>query len=439
MSIRSTRMGLRLVVVPIVVAVLVAPSCSSGGAGEPSGQSNRAPVVDVSGTTPEASDAASTTSAAGTAVTDSSGTEPPATETVATEPTATEPAATEPAAYDFSAVDPIVSEFVEERGLNGAGLVVVDENDGIIHEAYWGEFGPDRISLIASSTKMITASILMRLADDGLLDMDAPVSAIAEWGSGNPDITPAQLVSNSSGLVGLLPNPAYGPYVCQFLPTGTLQECAASIFTTPDDDGDVVAPDSEFRYGGAQWQVAGGVAEIASGRPWSELVDDFVVGPCGVDSLAYNNHFTQIGTAGFEYPVGFDGDPAALAPTDNPNMEAGAYITAPDYARLLLMQLRGGMCDGGRVLSEEAVDRMHTDRIAGAYGGSAGESTGYGMGWWVDRVTGRLNDGGAYGTVPWLEVDDGYGAYLVIEADSGTGYELASRLFDPVADAVGAG
>ena len=58
------------------------------------------------------------------------------------------------------------------------------------------------------------------------------------------------------------------------------------------------------------------------------------------------------------------------------------------------------------------------------------------MGWWVDRASGQISDPGAYGSFPWLDLDDGYGAYLVIEADSGTGAELANLLFDPVAAAV---
>ena len=77
----------------------------------------------------------------------------------------------------------------------------------MVHEQYWGEFGPDRVSLVASSSKMIAAGVLLALADDGLLDLDAPVADVADWGSGNPAITPAQLVSNSSGLVGLGPEP----------------------------------------------------------------------------------------------------------------------------------------------------------------------------------------------------------------------------------------
>jgi hypothetical protein len=38
--------------------------------------------------------------------------------------------------------------------------------------------------------------------------------------------------------------------------------------------------------------------------------------------------------------------------------------------------------------------------------------------------------------MPWLDLDDGYGAYLVIERDSTTGGELSQLLFDPVERAI---
>jgi CubicO group peptidase (beta-lactamase class C family) len=340
------------------------------------------------------------------------------------------------AEYDFSGVSPIVERFIDERGLNGAGLIVVDRDDGIVDEEYWGDFGPDRVSLIASSSKMITAGVLLRLQDDGLLHIDAPVAEVADWGAANPTITPAQLLSNSSGLVGLFPDPAYTPYVCQYLASGTLQNCAASIFSTPDDDADIVAPDTEFRYGGAQWQVAGAVAEVASGKPWAQLIDEIYVQPCGLETLAYNNHFTQLGTGGFDYPTAFAADPSTLQPTDNPNMEGGVYVAPPDYAKLLLMHLRSGRCGDTQVLSQAALDRMHADRIGPTYGADAGPGTGYGMGWWIDRAGGRISDPGAYGSVPWLDLADGYGAYLALEADSDIGFELAQELFDVVEQAV---
>lgn len=349
----------------------------------------------------------------------------------------TTPATTVPArTYDFSAVGPIVDAFVAERNLNGAGLVIVDREDGVVHEQYWGEFAADRVSIVASSSKMVTAGVLFRLQDDGLLDVDAPVAEAVDWGAGNPDVTVAQLLSGSSGLVGLLPNPAYGPYICQFVATGTMQDCAESIFTTPDDDADLVPPDTEFRYGGAQWQVAGAIAEAVSGKPWEQLFDEIYAQPCRLTSSGYNNHWTQLGTAGFDYPPAIDGDVSPLAATENPNMEGGMYTTTGDYARLLLMHLRGGACDGGPVLSQEALDTMHADRIGEVYGGSSLPGQGYGMGWWVDRASGRITDPGAYGSVPWLDLADGYGGFLVIEADAATGNELASQLYDVVEQAM---
>ena len=197
-----------------------------------------------------------------------------------------------------------------------------------------------------------------------------------------------------------------------------------------------MAPDTQFRYGGAQWQIAGAVAEIASGKPWAQLIDEIYGQPCGLETLRYNNHFTQLGAVTFDYPVAFDADPATLQPTLNPNMEGGAYLAPGDYAKLLLMHLRGGRCDDNTVLSQGALDRMHADRIGPVYGGDAAPGTGYGMGWWVDRATGRISDPGAYGAVPWLDLDKGYGAYLVIEADGSTGNELANLLVDVVEAAV---
>jgi CubicO group peptidase (beta-lactamase class C family) len=105
----------------------------------------------------------------------------------------------------------------------------------------------------------------------------------------------------------------------------------------------------------------------------------------------------------------------------------------------LLMHLRGGLCGDEQVLSQDALDTMHADRIAAAYDGSAGGAgTGYGMGWWIDRASGRISDAGAYGTVPWLDLEDGYGAYLVVESTSGNGNALADQLYAIVDDAVNA-
>lgn len=408
-----------------LAALLVISACSGS---DPAA----APAATAPAATAPATTAPAITEPAATPAT----TEPSTTEPSTTEPATTEPATTEPALpdRDFSEVDRIVAEFVDERGLNGAGLIVVDADDGVIHEQYWGVFDPDRVSLVASSSKQITAGVLLHLQDRGLIDLDAPVADAVPWGAGNPEITPAQLLSSRSGLVGLLPNPGYAPYLCQFIADGGMQDCAEAIFTTDADDADLVAPDTEFRYGGAQWQVAGGLAEAVSGTSWSQLIDEIYVEPCGLETLGYNNHFAAL-SSGFDYPAAVDGDLSFLPPTDNPNMEGGAYLNVPDYGRLLAMHLAGGRCGDTQVLSASALEQMYADALE-PFGGATFTGGGYGMGWWIDRTTGLLTDPGAYGSVPWLDLEHGFGAYLVIELDSGTGNELAAQLFEPVRRAV---
>lgn len=417
----------------LAVCGLIVTACSGDDAADP--PASTAPV-----TAPTTTDAAATTTS--TSARAPATTEPaPPTTAAPTAPVSSAPTSgpvgTAPAMdVDLSAVTPLIDAFVDAHGLNGAGLVVVDAEEGIVGEYYTGEFAADRVSLVASSSKMVTAGVLMHLADQGLLDPDQPIAEYVPWAAGhNPQITVSQLLSNSSGLVGLGPVPEYGPYLCQFLPDREIEECATQIWTTPDDDTDIVPPDTEYRYGGAQWQVAGAVAETVSGTTWAELLDEVYIEPCGVESMGYTNHWTTFG-AGFNYPDGFDGDVDLLPVTDNPHMEGGMYITPPDYAELLLMHLRGGVCGDTQVLSPDALAAMHADRITTVYPGGTQTGSGYGLGWWVYPEQHRIDDPGAFGSVPWLDLGNSLGGYLVIEADASLGMQLAQQLFQPVEAAV---
>lgn len=361
--------------------------------------------------------------------------EPEPEPTAEPEPEPTAEPAPEPSGRDFAPVAGFAEDFLADTGLPGAGLIIVHRDEGVLYQQAFGDFTEDRISMVASSSKMISAGVLLRLQDDGLLDINAPVTDLVDWDVDHPELVPAQLVSNSSGLVGLGPDLFYTPYVCQWLPGETLSGCAETVLTAEGDDDDVLPPDTEFRYGGAQWQVAGGMAEAASGKSWAELIDEIYVEPCGVDTLGYLSLGQVTGEGGAGYPTSFEGDPALHVPSLNPNIEGGAHISVGDYGTLLLMQLRGGECEGGQVLSQSALDTMQTDRII-SYDGNAGEDTGYGMGWWVDRETGIISDGGAWGAYPWLNLKDGYGAYWVIEDSFETTGAISDDLIALVHQAV---
>lgn len=117
-------------------------------------------------------------------------------------------------------------------------------------------------------------------------------------------------------------------------------------------------------------------------------------------------------------------------------MEGGAYINPRDDAALLVMHLSEGRCGSTQVISADGVRRMHADRVGPTHGATASRGQGYGLGWWVsvDRP-GLIQDAGAFGAVPWIDLTRGYGAYLVIEDESRTG-DRQARLIRPMIERV---
>src|SRR5215218_4262311 len=150
----------RAMTLAATLALVGVAACSDDDAGPATTGVDAIPSTTGVDNSPPATEAETTTTTPPTSTATTSGA---STSTTAAATTTTTTAA---ATYDFSAVGPIVQGFVDQHGLNGAGLIVVDRDDGVIHEQYWGDFGADRISLVASSSKMITAGVLLRLQDD---------------------------------------------------------------------------------------------------------------------------------------------------------------------------------------------------------------------------------------------------------------------------------
>ena len=344
----------------------------------------------------------------------------------------------------FAEVTEVVENFVADKSLNGAGLIVVDRDHGVRYHNHWGEFSPDRISLIASTSKVVSAGVLVHLHDQGLLDLAAPIGDVIDYAGRLSNITSAQLLSGSSGIPGLQSDDPL--YICMFLPTSSLQKCASSGLSVAASDPRTVSPDTQFRYGGIPWQIAGAVAEVASGKSWSELINEIYVEPCGLISFGYTSPWIPLRAISGSYPD-WDGDLSLLPPTDNPHIGGGAYATTGDYGKLLSMHLNDGNCNGQQVLSQKGVNLMQENRSGEMYGSPIG----YGLGWWTKEIVNyggtapktsdnagarRLRDPGLYGSTAWIQPDDGFAAYLVVESTSNIGNELAKKLYPLVEAAV---
>ncbi len=324
--------------------------------------------------------------------------------------------------YDFSPADAWLDAFVRDVDVfNGAAIMVIDREFGVLHSASFGDQSLDDMYLLASVSKVASVTLLLALHDDPDVDfdIDTPIENYLPWMGVYPGVTTADLLSNTSGIPGLLAqfSGGYGVHSCQYQLPGefessdTLQACGQAIYENLLDG--TVPPGTLFDYGGSQWQLAGAVAEVVGGDSWNNLFRRYIGEPCGLTVYEYGNMFSDTSA--------WTGFPDSLRGQANPNIEGGAISNLEDVTTLLRMHLNDGLCDGGRVISERSAQRMRED-VGTALGsrewiGSSGR--GYGLGWWIppteDGVMPSLfQDGGAFGSVTYIDTARGYGVFVAL-------------------------
>src|SRR5712692_8971047 len=141
-------------------------------------------------------------------------------------------------AYDFSAVTDLIQSAVDRIPLEGASLLLVKDGQ-VIYERAFGSYTLDTGVPIASASKWISASVVMSLVDNGLIDLDAPVSRYLPNFTGvHGTITMREAFSHTSGLPSDVP--------CLSDRSITLEECVDQISRVPllEDPG------TALRYGG---------------------------------------------------------------------------------------------------------------------------------------------------------------------------------------------
>jgi CubicO group peptidase (beta-lactamase class C family) len=322
---------------------------------------------------------------------------------------------------DLTAADTWLEEFVASQALfPGGSMVIVDKRRGVIHKRAFGNQTGDSVVLLASTSKVPTVMLLMALhEDDANLDFDiqAPIADYLPWqGVWDPAITTEHLVSNRSGLPGLVytfTRPAdYAPHLCQYEPVGTLQACVETLYTTPLPNLPSTPANSAFDYGGSQWQLSGGVAELVGGGTWNQLWDQYIAAPCDLELASFGNNLGA--------PSDWGGTPDSLVGLENPNMEGGMMSNLDDYARLISLHLNDGACGDRQVLTPQGVAFMREARTP-----AEGDNWGYGMGWWIIPAEegGSIYlyvDPGFFGSVAWIDLQRNYGGVVLFEEYTGS-------------------
>lgn len=333
--------------------------------------------------------------------------------------------------YDFNEVDAAVAGFMADYSdVKGVTLAVVRTDEGQIYEKGYGDFGRDRISMITSTTKVLSAGVILSLVDEGVLELDRPIAEYLDWGDYHPTVTMRQILSMMSGMpLSFSSENGCFPFPCSCDPTTTIQECGRIEF---EDESMWIEHNLEFRY--SDWQLAGAVAEIVAGAAWADLATQKLIVPCGLPNTGYTNGTKAEARA-------LDGDPANMPATDNPSLDGGAYTTVNDYSKVLLMHLRHGRCGQTRVLSPSMVSAMQEDLVPEgvAIPDWFPDAINYGMGWFkYETEPGLLIDPGALGARAVLNPADDWGAIMIIETTTAEGHELFERLVPVIRAAVAA-
>ena len=324
-----------------------------------------------------------------------------------------------PVTPDFSEVDAALQSFIDESLVfDGISYVVVDAG-GTLHTGTFGDHTEDTVVMLASTSKVPAVMTLMALEEDPASDfsMSQPIGEVLPFDGVYADRTPAQLVSNTSGIPGLRQLGLYGPHLCQFSFGEAIgfETCGQILLSAPLPDSHDAG--SIFDYGGSQWQLAGVTAAVSANATWNQLVDQYLATPCELEVFTFGNMWENL--------LLWDGTPSSLKGQSNPNIEGGAITNLADYAKLLQMHLNGGYCGETQILSEAALAEMRVDRG----GVVAKDPVPYGMGWWIDTDNpGVYDDPGAFGSVSFLDIERGFGGYVAIDDYTRVDADAPARL-----------
>jgi CubicO group peptidase (beta-lactamase class C family)/pimeloyl-ACP methyl ester carboxylesterase len=299
--------------------------------------------------------------------------------------------------YDFSPIHNKIKTWVNEGYYNGASIFIAKDNQ-VVYEAYFGNYDTGTVAYIASAGKWLAAAAIAAVVDEGRLSWD---DSVKKWLPAFKDVkgnaTLRMLFSHTAGY------PDYQPEGKRRDDYQTLSEAVENIIDLPAD----TLPGTKFRYGGLAMQVAGRMAELATGKSWEAIFQEKIARPLGMRST----HFTPVDTT----------------PGHNPMIGGGARSSLHDYARFLQMVLNEGVFNGKRILSARAINEMQADQIrnASVQPGEFVELTRasarkdiYGLGEWREEVNARgeatlISSPSWAGAYPWIDKKNKvYGFFL---------------------------
>ena len=277
----------------------------------------------------------------------------------------------------------VINHELAQKRLPSVYIALV-EKDRVLWSHAFGYADPDRripastgdVHRIASVSKLFTDIGVMQLVEQGVLDLDAPVSRyLPDFHPRNPydkQITLRQLMTHRAGLVR---EPPMGNY---FDPTEpSLEQTVASLNRTSL----VYPPETRFKYSNASVAVVGYVFEKMRQQPFARSIDEAVFRPMGLNSSSFEPKPELLKRKPRAFMWTYDGR-TFDAPTFQFGMGPAINMlsTVEDLATFMITLFNGGQANRGRVLKQETLEAMWQPQFA-----PQGQKTGVGLGFFVGK------------------------------------------------------
>lgn len=297
------------------------------------------------------------------------------------------------AADHVAAIAALVRARMAEYHVPGVGLGLLQ--DDRLHVEGFGVTSlddprpvtPDTLFTIASISKTMTATAVMKLIELGRLELHTPVQEslpafrVAD-AAASAQVTPWHLLTHTPGWEGQLTTEDRG--------AEALAHFAASIMPTLPQ---LAAPGETWSYNNAGFALAGRLIEVATGRGIHDALRELVFGPLGMTRA-----FTRL-TDVLSYPhtLGHrdrDGTAEVIRPfqTTSSTTAGGVVTSVADLMRHARFHLGDGTSAGGTPhLTRPRVAQMQMPQVP-----KHGTDDAMGLGWHVRRLgdTATLAHGG---------------------------------------------
>ena len=191
----------------------------------------------------------------------------------------------------ISKVGELLSTYHDYGFLDGA--VLVGRGDEVLFQASFGHADltwavpntPDTKFRIGSVTKQFTAALVLQLAEEGRIDLDAPVTRyVTDYPAAQGErVTIRHLLTHTSGIPSYTSLPNFDSFTRDpFKPDAFL-----AVFSGLDLEFE---PGSRFDYSNSGYHLLGVVIERVAGKPYAAVLRDRLLKPLGLHNSGYDTY-----------------------------------------------------------------------------------------------------------------------------------------------------